>query len=41
MVITFIFKLSAVPLHNWSPDLYDNVSTKITIWISIIPKILY
>jgi NADH:ubiquinone oxidoreductase subunit 2 (subunit N) len=38
--LTFLFKLSAVPLHHWSLDLYDNLSTKILIWIMIIPKIL-
>ena len=38
MMITFLFKLSAVPLHYWSPDLYDNISTKITIWVAILPK---
>lgn len=40
ILFTFLFKLSAVPFHNWSPDLYENVSMKITTWIMIIPKIL-
>lgn len=40
ILFTFLFKLSAVPFHNWSPDLYENVSMKITIWIMIFPKIL-
>lgn len=40
ILFTFLFKLSAVPFHNWSPDLYENVSMKISIWIMIIPKIL-
>ncbi len=40
ILVTFLFKLSAVPFHNWSPDLYENVSIKISIWLMIIPKIL-
>ena len=40
MIMTFLFKLSAVPLHYWAPDLYDNISTQITIWVAILPKML-
>lgn len=37
--IGFLFKIAAAPLHNWSPDVYDEVPTIVTIWITIIPKI--
>jgi NADH-ubiquinone oxidoreductase chain 2 len=39
IVVTFLFKLSAAPLHNWAPDLYDGLHTNISIWMIIIPKI--
>lgn len=41
IIFSFLFKLSSVPLHQWAPDLYDNIPTKLTIWIAILPKILY
>jgi NADH-ubiquinone oxidoreductase chain 2 len=37
--IGFLFKIAAAPLHNWSPDVYDEVPTIVTIWLTIIPKI--
>lgn len=37
--IGFLFKISAAPLHNWAPDVYDGVPTIITIWLTTIPKI--
>jgi len=39
IVIGFLFKISAAPLHNWSPDVYDEVPTIVTIWLTIMPKI--
>lgn len=39
IILTFLFKLSAAPFHNWAPDLYDNLNIKITNWMMIIPKI--
>lgn len=35
----FLFKISAAPLHNWSPDVYDDSPTIVTIWLTIMPKI--
>lgn len=35
----FLIKIAAAPLHNWSPDVYDNTPTIVTIWLTIIPKI--
>ena len=37
--IGFLFKISAAPLHSWSPDVYDETPTQVTIWLTIIPKI--
>nr|NP_150359.1 NADH dehydrogenase subunit 2 [Rhizophydium sp. 136]AAK84289.1 NADH dehydrogenase subunit 2 [Rhizophydium sp. 136] len=36
---TILFKLSAAPFYNWSPDLYDGLNSNITMWMMIIPKI--
>lgn len=36
---TLLFKLSAAPLHQWAPDLYESLETKITNWKMIIPKL--
>ena len=37
--IGLLFKISAAPLHNWSPDVYDETPTIVTIWLTIMPKI--
>ena len=37
--VGFLFKISAAPFHNWSPDVYDDSPTIITIWLTIMPKI--
>ena len=29
--VGFLFKISAAPFHNWSPDVYDEVPTIVTI----------
>ena len=46
IILAFIFifvglfiKIAAAPFHNWSPDVYDNVPTIVTIWLNIIPKL--
>lgn len=39
ILITILFKLSAAPLHNWAPDLYDGLHTNVTTWMIIIPKV--
>src|SRR6266478_4718711 len=39
IVVGFLFKIAAAPLHNWSPDVYDDTPTIVTIWLTIIPKI--
>lgn len=35
----FLFKIAAAPLHNWAPDVYDGVPTKVTTWLAIMAKI--
>lgn len=37
--VGFLIKIAAAPLHNWSPDVYDDTPTIVTIWLTIIPKI--
>lgn len=39
MIIGFLFKIAAAPLHNWAPDVYDDSPTIVTIWLTIMPKI--
>lgn len=40
ITITFLFKISAVPFHFWSPDVYEGSPLSSTIIFSIIPKIM-
>lgn len=37
--IGYLFKVSAAPLHNWAPDVYDDSPTIVTIWLTIMPKL--
>ena len=37
--IGFLFKIASAPFHNWSPDVYDETPTIVTIWLTIMPKI--
>jgi NADH-ubiquinone oxidoreductase chain 2 len=39
IIVGFLFKIAAAPLHNWSPDVYDDTPTIVTIWLTIMPKI--
>lgn len=39
VTIGLLFKLSAAPLHNWTPDVFDGSPTIITTFLSTIPKI--
>ena len=39
IAIGFLFKIAAAPFHNWSPDVYDEVPTIVTTWLTIMPKI--
>ena len=37
--IGFFFKVGAAPLHNWSPDVYDESPNIVTVWLTVMPKI--
>lgn len=37
--IGFLFKIAAAPFHNWAPDVYSDVPTIVTTWLTIMPKI--
>ena len=37
--IGFFFKVGAAPLHNWSPDVYDESPNIVTVWLTVLPKI--
>src|ERR1700734_1347092 len=37
--VGLLFKISAAPLHNWAPDVYDDSPTIVTIWLTVMPKI--
>lgn len=39
IIIAFLFKISAVPFHLWTPDVYEGAPTSITAFFSIVPKI--
>lgn len=39
IVLGFLFKVAAAPLHNWAVDVYDEVPTIVTTWLTIMPKI--
>ena len=41
ITITFLFKLSAVPFHFWSPGVYEGSLLASTIIFSILPKLSY
>jgi NADH:ubiquinone oxidoreductase subunit 2 (subunit N) len=34
-----LFKVSAVPFHNWAPDVYSDVPTYTTTWLIVIAKV--
>lgn len=39
MLAAFLFKISAAPLHAWSPDVYEGAPTCVTAFFAITPKI--
>jgi NADH-quinone oxidoreductase subunit N len=41
IIFALLFKLSAVPVHFWSPDLYSVTPLPITSFISNVPKVFY
>lgn len=39
MMVGFAFKVSAVPFHMWTPDVYEGAPTPVTAFFSVAPKI--
>jgi NADH-ubiquinone oxidoreductase chain 2 len=39
MLIGFLFKISASPFHFWSPDVYDAIPTRVTMFVAIVAKL--
>jgi NADH-quinone oxidoreductase subunit N len=39
IIVGFCFKISAVPFHMWTPDVYEGSPTPVTAFFSIVPKV--
>ena len=39
VMVALAFKVSAVPFHMWTPDVYEGAPTPITAYFAIVPKI--
>lgn len=39
IIVGLAFKVSAVPFHMWTPDVYQGVPTSVTAFFAIVPKI--
>ena len=39
IIVGLAFKISAVPFHMWSPDVYEGSPTSVTSFFSVVPKI--
>lgn len=39
VMTAFFFKISAVPFHMWTPDVYEGSPTPVTVFISTVPKV--
>ena len=39
LMIGFFFKISAVPFHMWTPDVYEGAPTPVTAFFAVAPKI--
>jgi len=39
LLASFAFKLSMVPFHTWTPDVYEGASASLAGYMSIVPKI--
>ncbi|MFN8015699.1 MAG: NADH-quinone oxidoreductase subunit N [Acidimicrobiia bacterium] len=37
-IIGFAFKISAVPFHQWAPDVYEGAPTPVTAFLSVLSK---
>jgi len=39
IIVGFCFKLSAVPFHMWTPDVYEGAPTPVTAFFATVPKV--
>ena len=39
ILVGLAFKISAVPFHMWTPDVYEGAPTSITNFFAVVPKI--
>ena len=39
ILVGLAFKVSAVPFHMWTPDVYEGAPTSITSYFAVVPKI--
>ena len=39
MLVGLAFKISAVPFHMWTPDVYEGAPTPVTVFFSTAPKV--
>ena len=39
VLVGLAFKVSAVPFHMWTPDVYEGAPTSITAFFAIVPKL--
>ena len=39
ILVGLAFKISAVPFHMWTPDVYEGAPTSITSFFAIVPKV--
>nr|YP_010338928.1 NADH dehydrogenase subunit 2 [Erythrolobus coxiae]UNJ19000.1 NADH dehydrogenase subunit 2 [Erythrolobus coxiae] len=40
IIVSLFFKISSSPFHIWIPDIYEGISSIITLYFSIFPKIV-
>ena len=39
ILVGLAFKISAVPFHMWTPDVYEGAPTSITSYFAVVPKV--
>ena len=39
LFVGFCFKISAVPFHMWTPDVYEGAPTPVTAFFAAAPKV--
>ena len=40
ILVGLVFKISAVPFHMWTPDVYEGAPTSITSYFAVVPKVV-